>query len=210
MMLGHTPLLSSIYIYIKKIKESNGPGQLPLSDDVAVSSPHASRSNAGNKLDPEWVLQDDWRQWFKGKFQFSDADVDKLAGDFRDYWTSSGRTKPPKREWFPIWQEWSFFEAFWTAFPPGRKQGKPTARQTFLSIINGSHKVQGRAPPERLVEAAKRYAATKPDPKYTPKPTTWLNDGRWEDEDSAQRQSQKTANEPIELDGDGDLLGGAR
>jgi hypothetical protein len=152
----------------------------------------AGATKLGNKLASDWALPDDWRQWSKGKFQFSDADVDKLKQDFTDYWTSSGRSQPPKREWFHIWQEWTFFEAFWKAFPPGRKQGKPKARETFLSIINGAHKTQGRATPERLVEAAKGYAAKNPDPKYTPMPAKWLNEGRWEDEGN---QPQDTASQ---------------
>jgi hypothetical protein len=146
--------------------------------------------------------------WSKDRFQFSYDDVAKLAQDFTDYWTASDRSKPPKREWFHIWQEWSSFEAFWKAFPAGRKQGKPTARQTFLSIINGSHKAQGRATPERLVEAAKRYAASKPDPQYTPMPTKWLNNGRWEDEQSdGQPNGQKVAPKPTVKPEKSDMFG---
>jgi uncharacterized protein YdaU (DUF1376 family) len=73
------------------------------------------------------------------------------------------------------------FEEFWAAFPPGRKQGKGTARDLFGQIVSGRHRKR-RAKAADLIEAAKRYAATKPDPQYTPAPTTWLNQGRWEDE----------------------------
>lgn len=74
-----------------------------------------------------------------------------------------------------------FFEAFWQAFPKGRKQAKGEARLVFERIISGKHKV-GFATPAELIEGAKRYAASKPDPDYTPMPTSWLNQGRWLDD----------------------------
>lgn len=74
------------------------------------------------------------------------------------------------------------FEDFWSAFPPGRKQSKGEARETFRKIITGKHRRGLRAKAETLIDAATRYAASKPDPEYTPKPTTWLNAGSWEDD----------------------------
>jgi uncharacterized protein YdaU (DUF1376 family) len=73
------------------------------------------------------------------------------------------------------------FEQFWAAFPPGRKQGKGGARDLFRLIVTGRHRKR-RAKAADLIDGAKRYAATRPDPQYTPAPTTWLNQGRWEDE----------------------------
>jgi hypothetical protein len=73
------------------------------------------------------------------------------------------------------------FEEFWKAFPPGRKVDKGDTRDLFKQIASGRHKKR-RAPASVITEAAKRYAATKPDPQYTPKPMTWLTGGRWEDD----------------------------
>ncbi len=73
------------------------------------------------------------------------------------------------------------FEAFWQAFPKGRKQAKGEAHTTFKKIVAGKHKV-GFATAAELIEGARRYAATKPDPDYTPMPITWLNQGRWMDD----------------------------
>lgn len=73
------------------------------------------------------------------------------------------------------------FETFWQAFPGGRKRGKGKARELFQKIVSGQHR-KLRAKPETLIEAAERYAATKPDPDYVPMPQTWLNSGRWEDD----------------------------
>jgi hypothetical protein len=73
------------------------------------------------------------------------------------------------------------FEEFWRAFPPGRKRDKGDARDLFCAIVTGKFKKR-HASAATLIEAAKRYAATNPDPDYVPMPTTWLNGGRWEDD----------------------------
>jgi hypothetical protein len=73
------------------------------------------------------------------------------------------------------------FDDFWRAFPEGRKQAKGEARDTFRRIVLGKHRNGLRAKAETLITAAARYAASKPDPEFTPMPTTWLNGGRWED-----------------------------
>jgi hypothetical protein len=77
------------------------------------------------------------------------------------------------------------FEEFWAAFPAGRKRDKGGAHDLFRQIVTGKHKKR-RASAATLIDAAKRYAATKPDPEYTPMPTTWLNGGRWMDDLSGQ------------------------
>ncbi len=76
------------------------------------------------------------------------------------------------------------FEDFWRAFPTGRKLGKGNARETFRKIVLGRHRQKLHTKASVLVEAARAYAATRPDPQYTPMPSTWLNDGRWEDDAS--------------------------
>jgi hypothetical protein len=77
----------------------------------------------------------------------------------------------------------SDFDRFWEVFPPGRRQAKGETRDLFNKIVAGMHKNKARrASAAELIAAAERYAATKPDPQYTPAPTTWLNQGRWEDD----------------------------
>lgn len=86
--------------------------------------------------------------------------------------------KPPRGGDDPVDQS---FEAFWNAFPDGRKQAKGDARDAFRRIVLGKHRKGLRAKAETLIAAAVRYAASKPDPEFTPMPSTWLNGGRWED-----------------------------
>jgi hypothetical protein len=73
------------------------------------------------------------------------------------------------------------FEEFWAAFPPGRKTAKGDAAEIFHKITFGKHK-KLKASINALIDGARRYAASKPDPDYTPMPSTWLNQGRWLDD----------------------------
>jgi len=72
------------------------------------------------------------------------------------------------------------FEVFWAAFPPGRKNGKRKARSLFSQITTGKHRDIAKVEADTLISAARAFAETQPDPKFTPMPTTWLNDERWE------------------------------
>src|SRR6187399_200096 len=71
-----------------------------------------------------------------------------------------------------------FFDSFWTAYP--RKVGKDAARKAF----------DKRKPDFDLLEAMLKAISTqkagqdwrKDGGKYIPHPSTWLNEGRWQDE----------------------------
>ena len=69
------------------------------------------------------------------------------------------------------------FLRFWDVFPRGRKQAKGAARNAFCKIVR-----RGAVTAEDLIAGAERYAGTRPDPKYTPMPSTWLHQSRWEDD----------------------------
>ena len=68
------------------------------------------------------------------------------------------------------------FERFWDLYP--RKIGKDAARRAFAAAAK-------RAPAEDILRGAKRYAAARngQDPKFTAHATTWLNAGRWADQE---------------------------
>lgn len=68
------------------------------------------------------------------------------------------------------------FEAFWNRYP--RRVAKVAAKNVFISIM-----IKPNAPSlETLLAAVDRYAKTETDKKYIAHPTTWLRQGRWEDE----------------------------
>ena len=78
-----------------------------------------------------------------------------------------------------------YFNEFWRVFPKGRKTSKADARRKFIAIVSGKHR-DLKATPETLIRAAMRYAmAMGNEHPYVKMPSTWLNNGCWEDEDLA-------------------------
>jgi hypothetical protein len=79
----------------------------------------------------------------------------------------------PARPWSPHGTE-AAFERFWAVYPV--KVKKSYARQCWDRAVR-------QAPPERIIRGAKRYAE---DPnrseEFTAHPSTWLNQGRWDDD----------------------------
>lgn len=74
----------------------------------------------------------------------------------------------------------AMFDRFWSVYP--KKAGKPNAKKAFVKATN-------RENPQRIIEAAKRYAfwlsSAKPG-EFRPTvkhPQGWLNDDRWNDEE---------------------------
>lgn len=64
------------------------------------------------------------------------------------------------------------FEQFWQAYP--RKVGKRAAELAFARALR-------RTTFEHIMDAL-RHAQWSSDPQYIPHPTTWLNQGRYDDE----------------------------
>ena len=75
------------------------------------------------------------------------------------------------------------FEEFWRAYP--RKVGKKAAAAAYEEALSS-------VDAESLLAAAKRYAADpNREDQFTAHPTTWLRQGRWEDEPLPARAQQK-------------------
>lgn len=69
----------------------------------------------------------------------------------------------------------SKFDEFWDAYP--RRIAKGSARKAWSKATNHND-------PDKIIEAAKRYAQTRrgEDPRFTPHPASWLNAERWLDQ----------------------------
>lgn len=67
------------------------------------------------------------------------------------------------------------FEAFWDAWP--NKVGKAAAERKFETI-----RKSGRVTFAKLMAAVASYIASKPPTRDWCHPTTWLNQGRWDDQ----------------------------
>ncbi|HET6388219.1 hypothetical protein [Hyphomicrobium sp.] len=82
------------------------------------------------------------------------------------------------------------FEEFWQAFPTKRRRDKVEARKTFMQILTGKHANKLRAKAEDIIAAVK--AGRGFDPEEPPMPTTWLNKGRWLDDDPREQTAPDT------------------
>lgn len=69
----------------------------------------------------------------------------------------------------------ALFDEFYAAYP--RKVGKEAARRAWASACR-------KANPQSIIAAAARYASDpNREPQFTAHPSTWLNQGRWADEE---------------------------
>jgi hypothetical protein len=72
------------------------------------------------------------------------------------------------------------FTEFWSHYP--RKVGKEAARRAWKTVIT-----RRKVPAKTVIAAAARYKTHCPaDDQYVPHPATWLNDGRYDDEQPRQ------------------------
>ncbi len=95
----------------------------------------------------------------------------------------------------------SDFELFWSLYP--RRVGKALAKAKWQQITgNGmlakcrdrdgnTLEVELQATPEEIIEGAKAYrfdcVDTETPPRFIAHPSTWLNQGRWDDMDEDER-----------------------
>lgn len=85
------------------------------------------------------------------------------------------------------------FEDFWKAYPSDRKKKKPACEAMFNAITSPKgFRTRDRdtgleitlyATAEELVTAAKAYRMRTKGSEYVCMPSTWLNQGRWQDDD---------------------------
>lgn len=73
------------------------------------------------------------------------------------------------------------FDEFWAVYP--LRKAKAEARRKFDAAVKRGVSA------ERIIAAATRYRNDpKRSPQFTAHASTWLNQGRWDDEDSAAPQ----------------------
>ena len=69
------------------------------------------------------------------------------------------------------------FVLFWTEYP--KRVGKDAAAKSFA---NAMRRAGGSDPLETIMDGLRRALPGWDDPQFIPNPTTWLNQGRWEDD----------------------------
>lgn len=82
------------------------------------------------------------------------------------------------------------FDEFWAAYP--RKTDKGNAKKAWVKAVK-------KKPAEQIIAAAAAYAATKPEPKFTAHPTTWLNGERWDDEHARAPTEPPARHVPLQI-----------
>lgn len=84
------------------------------------------------------------------------------------------------------------FAKWWETYP--NKVGKAAAEKAYDAACR---KIGGPDPPRTLIDGLERALASGVwDDGFIPHPTTWLNQGRWEDEPAPRNISRKTHDRP--------------
>lgn len=100
------------------------------------------------------------------------------------------------------------FDAWWALWPRGRKVGKDAAERTYRKAVGRLQKKRGWTPTEAHQYLADRLRAFVASPKclgdYCPHPSTWLNEGRYDDDpaawDESGKHSDNTPTLPLQFD----------
>jgi hypothetical protein len=81
------------------------------------------------------------------------------------------------------------FAEFYDAYP--RKIGRKAAEKKFRTAVK-------TVDPQVIIDAAHRFATAqaRADPKFIPHPATWLNQGRWDDEDEPAQSAARNGRQP--------------
>jgi hypothetical protein len=113
-----------------RVEETNLPSNLVSTVEIKESKillrsdePKPKKQIHGTRLDLDWTLSADLRQWTRTTFP--QTTPDRLAAEletFRDYWASVAGQKGRKADWDATWRNWSR-RAFATA--PMRPNAQP-------------------------------------------------------------------------------------
>lgn len=115
-------------------------------DTPTPLSPHAKKPRAptdskGCRLDREWQLPDDWRSWTRQeKPAWSEAHIDSIAAQFRDYWIAVPGQKGTKLDWEATWRNWV-----------RKTADEPRLNQTRHHMSTAEHNRQAFAEAKRLI-----------------------------------------------------------
>lgn len=60
----------------------------------------------GTRLKDDFTLPEDWRDFAAGSRHWDDATIDRVAEDFKDYWTAKAGKDANKLDWKATWRKW--------------------------------------------------------------------------------------------------------
>lgn len=128
------------------------PDPVALYEAISALKPQRAPRQRGSRLDGEWTLPADWRDWAKTNCFASDEEITRQADTFRDYWIAKPGSQACKLDWPATWRNWCR-KAF---SPAGRhtgqvRQPQSTGRFTdkptnaFHDLVNQSKQVEALA-----------------------------------------------------------------
>ena len=87
-------------------QSTNQPiNQEPMVDvSPQAAAPRSKPSDIGTRLDRDWALPDDWRQWAESERPGIDAL--KVSERFKDFWISKPGKDGRKSDWKATWRNW--------------------------------------------------------------------------------------------------------
>lgn len=115
-----------------------------------------------------------------GFFSVTQDDSDALAECKRDAMPETEKRREEKED---------RFEIFWKAYP--RKVGKDAARKAFDKRKPDSNLLKQML--QAIAKQSESQAWMKDGGQYIPHPSTWLNEGRWQDGESSESPSAQFA-----------------
>ena len=72
----------------------------------AEPAPAENQKTRGTRLDDDWALPTEWRQWAEINTQLGSAGIEMEADKFRDFWIAQPGAKGRKSNWMATWRNW--------------------------------------------------------------------------------------------------------
>jgi uncharacterized protein YdaU (DUF1376 family) len=171
LMMARTPeQKEAVDVVLGEFFEETDAGYRNQRCDEEIASAAAKREKASQSARKRWDNAD-------AEPPQADDDANALPSQSAPNAPNPNPNPNPKLETRKArvqFRELNGFEIFWKLYP--RKTGKGAARRAYDVAWKKTDE-------EGIFAAAERYAASNPDPKFTPHPATWLNQERWLDEE---------------------------
>lgn len=127
----------------KNPEPSRGPLRIPdrgasphMPEAREKEEPNGSSKKRGSRIPPDWRLPQSWGGWAVSQ-GLSEAEVEREADRFGDYWRAKPGTGGTKLDWEATWRNW-----IRTALEkkPTETSPRPDPARTFLRKIAGGSK----------------------------------------------------------------------
>jgi hypothetical protein len=77
----------------------------PHTPKIKPNPAHNTRTRKATRLEENWTLPTDWREFAKSERGWSDIDIDAEAANFADFWHAKPKDAT-KLDWQATWRQW--------------------------------------------------------------------------------------------------------